>query len=78
MWCASFPSTCVIFLLCWQVVVDVMEAGKLVLYPQILLACTALLGMSYVHLWSLLLRLLSKVCCVATSPSERKHSRLRS
>ncbi|KAL3146697.1 hypothetical protein ABBQ32_000921 [Trebouxia sp. C0010 RCD-2024] len=44
-----------------QVVVDVMEASKLVLYPQILLACTALLGMSYVHLWSLLLHLLSKV-----------------
>lgn len=44
-----------------QVVVDVMEPGKLVLYPQILLACTALLGMSYVHLWRLLLELLSKV-----------------
>lgn len=38
-----------------------MEPGKLVLYPQILLACTALLGTSYVHLWSLLLQLLSKV-----------------
>ncbi|DBA89055.1 TPA: hypothetical protein ACH3X2_000264 [Trebouxia sp. C0005] len=44
-----------------QVVVDVMEPGKLVLYPQILLACTALLGMSFVHLWRLLLELLSKV-----------------
>ena len=46
-----------------QVVVDVMEPGKLVLYPQILLACIALLGISYVHLWSLLLQLLSKVRC---------------
>lgn len=44
-----------------------MEAGKLVLYPQILLACTALLGMSYVHLWSLLLHLLSKVRSTATA-----------
>lgn len=44
-----------------QVVVDVMEPGKLVLYPQILLACTALLGISFVHLWRLLLDLFSKV-----------------
>lgn len=44
-----------------QVVVNVVEAGKLVLYPQILLACIALLGVSYVHLWELLLDLLSKV-----------------
>ncbi len=38
-----------------------MEPWKLVLYPHTLLACTALLGMSYVHLWRLLLELLSKV-----------------
>ena len=44
-----------------QVVVEVMEPGKLVLYPHLLLACTALLGMTYVHLWRLLLDLLSKV-----------------
>ena len=64
---ASFPLTCSILLFFWQVAVDVMEAGKLVLYPQILLACTALLGMSYVHLWSLLLCLLSKVRPVSES-----------
>lgn len=44
-----------------QVVVEVMEAGKVVLYPHLLLACTALLGMTYVHLWQRLLDLLSQV-----------------
>ena len=52
-----------------QVVVDVVEAGKLVLYPQILLACIALLGVSYVHLWELLLDLLSKVLAAAIHDS---------
>lgn len=47
-----------------QVVVDVVEPGKLILYPHILLACIALLGVSYVHLWELLLDLLSKVSCM--------------
>lgn len=46
---------------CLQVIVDVVEPGKLVLYPHILLACISLLGVSYVHLWELLLNLLSKV-----------------
>ena len=53
-----------------QVMVDAMESGKLVLYPHILLACTALLGMSYVQLWRLLLELFSKVSasiCLVTS-----------
>lgn len=50
---------------CVQVIVDVVEPGKLVLYPHILLACIALLGVSYVHLWELLLDLLSKVCLPA-------------
>lgn len=54
-----------------QVVVNVVEAGKLVLYPHILLACIALLGVSYVHLWELLLDLLSKVspACLSVQPS---------
>ena len=44
-----------------QVTVECLDEGRLVLYPQILLACFALLGTSYVHLWGLLLDLLSKV-----------------
>ena len=44
-----------------QVVVEVMEACKVVLYPHLLLACTALLGMTYVHLWRCLLDLLTQV-----------------
>ncbi len=47
--------------LCLQVTVECLDEGRLVLYPQILLACFALLGTSYVHLWGLLLDLLSKV-----------------
>ena len=54
-----------------QVMVDVMDAGKLVLYPHILLACVALLGMSYVHLWILVLDLLSKVSIPAACHSYR-------
>ena len=49
------------FTLCLQVTVECLDEGRLVLYPQILLACFALLGTSYVHLWGLLLDLLSKV-----------------
>ena len=47
--------------LCLQVTVESLDEGRLVLYPQILLACFALLGTSHVHLWGLLLDLLSKV-----------------
>ena len=45
--------------LCLQVTVECLDEGRLVLYPQILLACFALLGTSYVHLWGLLLDLLA-------------------
>ena len=44
-----------------QVVVDVMERGKLLLWPHLLLACVALLPMTWLHLWMLVLDLLSKV-----------------
>ena len=71
--------------MCLQVTVECLDEGRLVLYPQILLACFALLGTSYVHLWGLLLDLLSKVghprgtskgnpawhCCVASAAAEQ-------
>ena len=44
-----------------QVMVESMDPGKLLLYPQILLACFALLLTSYVHVFALSLELLSKV-----------------
>eukprot|EP00891_Asterochloris_glomerata_P001080 jgi/Astpho2/1080/fgenesh1_pg.00017_%23_19_t len=53
--------TAVEIVLTLQVTVECLDEGRLVLYPQILLACFALLGTSYVHLWGLLLDLLSKV-----------------
>ena len=84
----------VLVLFCWtlkgifisslQVTVECLDEGRLVLYPQILLACFALLGTSYVHLWGLLLDLLSKVgqpryqpressmdCCVVSAAAQQ-------
>lgn len=52
---------------CVQVVVESMEVGKLVLYPQITLTTLGLLTTSHVHLHALNLGLFSKVCFVHCS-----------
>ena len=44
-----------------QEMVDCMEGGRLVLYPQLLLATIALLPVSYVHIFILAMDLFSKV-----------------
>ncbi len=51
-----------------QVVVESMEVGKLVLYPQVTLMTFGLLATSYVHLYALNLGLFSRV-----SPSPLPH-----
>ena len=55
---------------------ECLDEGRLVLYPQILLACFALLGTSYVHLWGLLLDLLSKVGYLPVTDKEIPRSGL--
>lgn len=52
-----------------QVVVECMEPGQLVLFPQIMAACIALLPLNLVQLAALVIELLSKVCspCGQTS-----------
>ena len=40
---------------------EAMDSTKLLLYPQILLACFAILPTSYIHIFSLILELLCKV-----------------
>ncbi|KAK9829934.1 hypothetical protein WJX72_008722 [[Myrmecia] bisecta] len=44
-----------------QVMVESLAPGKLVLYPQLVLTCLTLLGLSYVHLFRLGLDLAAKV-----------------
>lgn len=44
-----------------QVVIEGMEGGRLVFFPQLLIACLAGLCTSVVHVFSLLLNLLSQV-----------------
>ena len=44
-----------------QVVIEGMEGGRLVFFPQLLIACLAGLCTSVVHVFNLLLDLLSQV-----------------
>ena len=42
--------------------VDSMEPGRLVLFPQLLLATVAMLPVTYVHIFALVMDLFSKAC----------------
>lgn len=44
-----------------QAVVDSMDDGRLLLYPQLLLTCLAMLPTTYTHLYILVVDLLQKV-----------------